>query len=437
MSNRSSFESTFFRPALAWWFLAPSVLVMTLIVGVPLVLTIIASATDLNQQNFQFDKAAVARELQTQEQSLLLLQLLQQQQETKIQGLRDNNPAQAQKAEQELVALLADTASNPLPITWRVFPLTASGQTLVDLLIASGSIVADQATNLAAAQSALETANRVQRGARQTVARLKAKLNQGGRHWVGLQNYRDILGGADSDFPRVLGQTVFWTFTNVFFHFTLGLLLALLLNKQFRGNAIYRLLIMVPWAIPSFVAAFSWRFMFNFPDGFINGMLKFVGLAPLNFLGDSSLMLPTCVLINIWAGVPFMMITLLGGLQNIGDDMYEAADIEGASAWQQFRHITLPLLRPVATIAVLLGVVWTFNMFNIIYLVTLGSEAVEKDIFVTYTYKAFKTYGNYGTAASYAVLILSLLLCFAATYFRIIESDESTGKGAGKGAAKA
>jgi len=257
------------------------------------------------------------------------------------------------------------------------------------------------------------------------IKRINGEIEKRSVKFTGFKNYIEIFGDADSDFWRVLIQTVIWTIVNVSFHFGIGLFLAIILNKNLKGNTYYRTLLMVPWAIPSFVAAFSWRFMYNYPDGLINSILSAAGIARINFLGDPSWMLPSCVIVNVWAGVPFMMITLLGALQGIDESLYEAADIDGASRWQQFWNVTLPLLKPVASVAILLGIIWTFNMFNIVYLVTLGNEAVEKDIFVTYAYKAFSSYGRYGISASYAVIILSILLTFGSYYVRLIQKEES------------
>ncbi|MBI3039481.1 sugar ABC transporter permease [bacterium] len=344
-------------------------------------------------------------------------------QETKIKAQKENDSILEQAAMQEQKLLLSSVSSNPIAALYSKLPADNFGRSYLDALIFDGSgspgANASQTQILARKLSGLIS---------KSIERRKKILSDGGPRFVGLRNYFELLGKTDSDFWKVLWQTIFWTATNVFFHFLIGLCLALMLNKRFRGNTVYRLLIMVPWAVPSFVAAFSWRFMFNYPDGLINGILRVAGFNAINFLGNPGLMLPTCILINVWAGVPFMMITLLGGLQNISEDMYEAAKIDGANTWQKFLNITLPCLKPVASIAVLLGVIWTFNMFNIIYLVTLGNEAIEKDIFVTFAYKSFRTHGDYGGAAAYAVIILSILLSFASRYSSLLEREERKGR---------
>lgn len=248
--------------------------------------------------------------------------------------------------------------------------------------------------------------------------------------YIGLQNYTELLGSffePNSVFRDVIIQTFVWTFTNVFFHFSFGLALALLLNRKIKGRAIYRTLLMVPWAVPSFVGAFSWLWMYNDKYGFFNQVLKAIGLPTVSWLGDSTTAMIAVILVNVWLGVPFMMVTLLGGLQSIPESLYEAARVEGASAWQQFTKITLPLLRPVAATATTLGIIWTFNMFNIIYLVTGGGPVHSTEILVTYAYQeAFRSW-NLGMASTYGVVILSFLVAFTLFYQRVLKSNQNEG----------
>jgi arabinogalactan oligomer/maltooligosaccharide transport system permease protein len=235
---------------------------------------------------------------------------------------------------------------------------------------------------------------------------------------------RDIEA-IERDNPKPFGfwniflQTIIWTLVNVFLHVTIGLYLAHWLQKKLRGNTVYRGLLMLPWTVPSLVAAFSWRLIFDYPDGFLNRILEVFGGSPQNFMSDQWV-LTACIIVNVWVGVPFMMITMLGGLQTIPEEQYEAASIDGANAFQKFVNVTLPGLRPVALVAILLGIIWTFNQFNIIYLVTLGSELKSRNILVTYAYDAFNKYFNYAEAATYGVVILSLLLAFGSYYTRIL-----------------
>jgi len=221
-------------------------------------------------------------------------------------------------------------------------------------------------------------------------------------------------------FWDIFFQTIIWTIVNVFLHFTIGLYFAHWLNKRLKGNTLYRAMLMIPWTVPTFVAAFSWRLIFDFPDGILNRLIESVGGAAQNFMSDQWILV-ACIIVNVWVGVPFMMITLLGGLQTIPGEQYEAAEIDGANAFQKLMEVTLPGLKPVASVAVLLGFIWTFNMFNIIYLVTLGIEMKEKNILVTYAYDAFQKHFNFAESATYGVIILSLLLAFGSVYVRMLK----------------
>ncbi|MBT9546863.1 MAG: sugar ABC transporter permease [Candidatus Sericytochromatia bacterium] len=238
--------------------------------------------------------------------------------------------------------------------------------------------------------------------------------------YVGIENYNKVF--ASRDFWKVFGQTLIWTFTNVFFHFVLGLGLALILNQQLKQKAIWRALLLIPWAVPSYITAFSWRWLFNGDYGFFNYILAKFGIAGVSWLSDSTWSMFAVCVTNIWLGVPFMMITLLGGLQGIPNELYEAAQIDGATKAQQFWQVTLPMLKPVAMVTVLLGIVWTFNMFNIIYLVTQDNP--HTDILATFAFKAFFVRGEYGLACAYAVVILFILSLFSLLYLKVNKDNQ-------------
>ena len=240
--------------------------------------------------------------------------------------------------------------------------------------------------------------------------------------FVWLQNYVKVL--TSSQFWDILGQTLIWTITNVFFHFTIGLSLALLLNRRFRGRAVYRTLLLIPWAVPTYISAFSWRWLFNSKYGFFNLALKQLGLEPIPWLSHQVWAMVSVIATNIWLGFPFMMVVLLGGLQSIPKQMYEASEVDGCGRIRQFWTITLPLLKPVALTATLLGIIWTFNMFNVIYLVTEGGPHHQTDILATFAFiEAFHQW-RFGMATTYAVIILSILLSFSFFYIRTLKGSE-------------
>lgn len=241
-------------------------------------------------------------------------------------------------------------------------------------------------------------------------------------HFVGLHNYLSVLSGHDGSFYPVLAWTLGWTASCVVLHYTIGLGLAVLLNRPVRFRAAYRIALILPWGIPAFVGAFAWRFMFNGQYGVFNAVLRGVGLGAVDWLNDPVLAKVSVVAVNVWLGVPFMMIALLGGLQAIPRELYEAAEMDGASPLQRFRHITLPGLRPVSTTVILLGVIWTFNMFAVIYLVLGQANSASSEILVTFAYrKAFESIRDYAGSATYGVIILSLLLVFSVFYRRLLE----------------
>lgn len=247
------------------------------------------------------------------------------------------------------------------------------------------------------------------------------KPNPEAAQFVGFDNYIDILTGQQGHFWLQFTNTIVWTVSCVVFHFGLGMGLAVMLNRRFRGRGFYRVALIVPWAVPAFVAAFSWRWIFDQQFGIANAVLEAVGLDPVAWFDHRWTSLFTAIVANIWLGVPFMMVALLGGLQSIPSDLYEAAEMDGATPWQRFVNVTLPGLRPVSSTVILLGTIWTFNMFPIIYFVTRGQPAGQTEILVTGAYRAaFEGIRDYSLAATYGVLILSILVIYAGVYKRLL-----------------
>lgn len=237
----------------------------------------------------------------------------------------------------------------------------------------------------------------------------------------GIENFRWVFMEPvlkQAMFFPVLGRTMLWTAVNVIFHVLGGIALALLLNRPMRGRGLYRTLIVFPWAIPQVIAVLAWRGEFHFEYGFVNVMLQTVGLESIQWYANPFWNFVAACITNIWLGIPFMMVIILGGLQSIPAEFYEAADIDGASAVQQFRFITLPMLRPVLTPAIILGVIWTFNNFNVPYLIN-RNELETTDILVTALFRAAFEYNRYGFSAAFALVIFAFLLAFVLVYFRV------------------
>lgn len=256
---------------------------------------------------------------------------------------------------------------------------------------------------------------------------------------IGLDNFKAILGDfnlyestADGiswnyqNFYWTLFVTIIWTVSNVFFGVTIGFLLAMALNTDgLRGKAIYRVLLILPWAIPNYITALVWRGMFHPQFGVINQVLQMFGLESVNWFDGVFSSFITGLATNAWLSFPFMMVVILGALQSIPKDMYEAAEVEGANRWQRLRFITLPLLKPTLIPAIVLSVVWTFNMFNIIFLVSGGEPAGANEILVTKAYKlAFENY-QYAYAAAYSTVIFMILLVYGVFQTRASKATES------------
>ncbi len=256
---------------------------------------------------------------------------------------------------------------------------------------------------------------------------------------IGLDNFKSILGDfnlyertADGiswnyqNFYWTLLVTILWTVSNVFLGVTIGFLLAMALNTDgLRGKAIYRVLLILPWAIPNYITALVWRGMFHPQFGVINQVLQMFGLESVNWFDGVFSSFITGLATNAWLSFPFMMVVILGALQSIPRDMYEAAEVEGANRWQRLRYITLPLLKPTLIPAIVLSVVWTFNMFNIIFLVSGGEPAGANEILVTKAYKlAFENY-QYAYAAAYSTVIFMILLVYGVFQTRASKATES------------
>ena len=169
-----------------------------------------------------------------------------------------------------------------------------------------------------------------------------------------------------------------------------------MLNRTLRFRGTYRMLLLVPWAVPVFITALGWRYLYNVPNGFFDQLLRAIGVNGPAWLGDPTWAKVSVIAVNVWLGIPFMMVALLGGLQAIDNELLDAAAVDGASALRRFWDVTLPGLRPVAATVILLGIIWTFNMFAVIFLITQGGPADSTQILVTYSYRYFLDYQLYG-----------------------------------------
>jgi ABC-type sugar transport system permease subunit len=235
---------------------------------------------------------------------------------------------------------------------------------------------------------------------------------------AGLANYGRLLHD-----PQVLAsilRTVTWTVLSVAFQFLIGLSVALALRRPFRGRAVVRMLMLIPWATPAVVGALAWKWVYHGQYGLLNARLGSFGLAGLEsaWLGDHSTALGAVIAANVWRGFPFIAVLLGAALANLPYELHEAAAIDGASRWQELRYVTLPQLRPAILLATLLSGIWTFNNFSTIYILTGGGPAGRTDILVTFVYRNGFQFFEFGYAAALSVMLFAIVLVPSILYVR-------------------
>lgn len=241
----------------------------------------------------------------------------------------------------------------------------------------------------------------------------------GMRHFVDIVLARDWSITSTLSFWFTLVVTITWTVTNLILHVGIGVALALLLREPWiRMRGVWRALLILPWAVPNYITALIWKSMFHTQYGAINALLGTLagGDRPyeVDWFGSWATAFSANLVTNTWLGFPFMMVITLGALQAIPRDLEEAAEVDGASWWMRFQHVVWPLLRPALVPAIILGSVWTFNMFNVVYLVSAGEPDGGTEILISEAYRwAFSRGNRYGYAAAYAVLIFGVLLIYS------------------------
>lgn len=248
-----------------------------------------------------------------------------------------------------------------------------------------------------------------------------------GRKMVGWENYTDLL--TDPVALASMRTTLIFIGVTIPLELLVGLGIALVLNESFRGRGLLRAIVLIPWAIPTVVASQMWRFIFNDRYGLVNFLLfgtdtsRYV--APL---ADPYFALAAIIVAEIWKTTPFAALIVLAGLQSIPEDLYEAASVDGATSWQKFRHVTLPLLKPALLLALLFRTIDALRVFDLVYVMTQGGPADATNVLQFYGYK--KTFGEgmigYGSAIAATVFLMSLVLALA--YLRAFRSSRADGK---------
>ncbi|MCI0638469.1 MAG: sugar ABC transporter permease [Gemmataceae bacterium] len=242
-----------------------------------------------------------------------------------------------------------------------------------------------------------------------------------GNPFVGLENYREAF--TEPRFWQALGHTLFFTAISVALEVVLGLILALALNRAYRGRGFVRVLVLLPWAIPTVVAALLWRFIFE-ERGIVNAALinagAMDGAHPLVWFGHSLLAWTPVILADVWKTTPFVTLLLLAGLQNIDSTLYEAARMDGASPWMQFTNITLPLLKPALLVVLIFRTLDAFRVFDLIYVLTNGGPGTSTEPIALYTFTRLMNNLRFGYGSALSVIVFLVTFLLAVVYIRAL-----------------
>jgi multiple sugar transport system permease protein len=244
----------------------------------------------------------------------------------------------------------------------------------------------------------------------------------GDPEWVGLEHYATIV--AWTEFWVVMRNTLVWAFAAVIIMALIGLGFATLLNRDFRGRSVATTLLLLPWAVPFISIALNWRLMYNFEMGPLNGFLRLAGISEgLPWIASSRYALFSVMLAWVWRNFPFFMLTFLAGMKGIPGDLYEAARVDGSTQLDQFRHITMPFLQPIAVVMTLLMSLWTLNHFTLIYVMTGGGPGNSSMVLPVYIYERAFHLSEMGLASAIAVVMLIVMLTYGLIYLRLYRED--------------
>lgn len=225
-------------------------------------------------------------------------------------------------------------------------------------------------------------------------------------HFVGLDNLSTAL--SDPNFAGAAVNTAIFTAASIVVQFIIGLALALFFYNTFPLSKAIRAMLVLPWLIPSIVATTAWRFIFKDPSGFANQVLAWFGVGPVHWLTSATMALPSVIIINIWIGIAFNLVLLHSGLQSVPVQRYEAAHIDGAGYWQSFWHITLPALRPVIAVVLVLGFVYTLKQFDLIWTLTQGGPGNSSQLLSTWSYNLSFSSNNFGQGAAVSDVLFAV-----------------------------
>jgi ABC-type sugar transport system permease subunit len=246
-----------------------------------------------------------------------------------------------------------------------------------------------------------------------------------GRPFIGLANYAEAL--ADPRFWGAIGHTAFFTAASVALELGVGLLLALALNRAFRGRGLVRMAVLLPWAIPAVVTALLWGFMFDSQAGIVNSVAASLGAMdadrPVVWFNSPVLAWVPVILADVWKMTPFVTLLLLAGLQNIDPSLYEAARMDGAGPWQQFVHITVPQLRPALLVTLIFRTLDSFRVFDLIYVLTGGGPGTATEPISMLTFTALLNNLRFGYGSALSVIIFLVTFLLALFYIKVLGAD--------------
>lgn len=246
--------------------------------------------------------------------------------------------------------------------------------------------------------------------------------------FVGFDNYVAVIN--DPSFWLAFSNSILWTIFSLVGQVLVGFALAMALHRVRHLQWLYKILLIIPWAFPTIVIAFSWQWILNGVYGYLPNMIVKLGLMDIapHFLSDSTWAFVSLVFINVWFGAPLIMVNVLSALQTVSQEQYEAAKIDGANAWQVFRHITLPHIKVVIGLLVVLRTVWVFNNFDIIYLITGGGPANSTMTLPIFAYNMGWGTKMLGRSSAVTVLLFLFLLLVCFIYFKVISRWEKEGE---------
>jgi len=239
--------------------------------------------------------------------------------------------------------------------------------------------------------------------------------------FIGLKNFIDLLTpGPFNSFYSTMWNTVIWVFGSLIPQVLFGFLIAMLLRKRFLGRGVYQGLVSFPWAVSGFIIGIMWRWMFNGTSGVINDILVKLGVisAPMGWLSSPDTSLWAVIVANIWYGIPFFVIMITAALQGVPEELYEAAEMDGAGGFAKFRVITFPHIKSVLVLTTLLRVIWIFNGPETIFSMTNGGPAGSSQIMTSYMYSLI-TSMDYGKASAVGVICTIILALYTAFYLKV------------------